>query len=154
MVTHMDDKMASPQVEGGELSLSGFIVRFIAALALVLLTYNPSGYSFFHWFHAAFSSGGLEALHFFVAAVLAVGWAILLVATNRSLGLIGLVLGIVLLGTLIWLLADLGVLDADTWSAKAWVALVCLALLLAIGLSWSHIWRRLTGQYETDGGDD
>ncbi len=149
----MHDRTAGPQA-GGEFSFMGFVWRFMAALVLVLVTYNPSGYSFFHWAHAAFSAGGLEALHFFVGALLATGWAILLVATNRSLGLVGLVLGIVLLGTLVWLLADLGVLSADTWSAKAWVALVCLALLLAVGLSWSHIWRRLTGQYETDGGND
>ena len=25
-----------------------------------------------------------------------------------------------------------------------------LSFLLAIGLSWSHVWRRLTGQYSTD----
>jgi len=26
--------------------------------------------------------------------------------------------------------------------------------LLAVGLSWSHVWRRLTGQFEVDDGDD
>jgi hypothetical protein len=34
-----------------------------------------------------------------------------------------------------------------------WVILLCLALLLAVGLSWSHVWRRLTGQYEVDDND-
>jgi NAD(P)-dependent dehydrogenase (short-subunit alcohol dehydrogenase family) len=31
---------------------------------------------------------------------------------------------------------------------------VCLAALLAVGLSWAHIWRRLTGQYAVDEIDD
>jgi hypothetical protein len=31
-----------------------------------------------------------------------------------------------------------------------WIAIVCVALLLALGLSWSHLWRRLTGQVDTD----
>jgi len=35
-------------------------------------------------------------------------------------------------------------------SALSWVVLVCIAALLAIGLCWSHIWRRLTGQFEVD----
>jgi hypothetical protein len=31
-----------------------------------------------------------------------------------------------------------------------WVILVILSVMLAIGLSWSHVWRRLTGQFEVD----
>ncbi|MDZ7642989.1 MAG: DUF6524 family protein [Woeseiaceae bacterium] len=27
---------------------------------------------------------------------------------------------------------------------------MCLAALLTIGVSWPHIWRRLTGQLEVD----
>jgi len=27
---------------------------------------------------------------------------------------------------------------------------VCLAVLLAVGMSWSYIWRRLTGQVAVD----
>ena len=36
------------------LSLAGVAIRFVASLALVLLTYNPSGHSFLHWSGAAF----------------------------------------------------------------------------------------------------
>jgi hypothetical protein len=32
----------------------------------------------------------------------------------------------------------------------AWVSMVCLALLLAIGMSWSHVRRRMTGQVDVD----
>jgi hypothetical protein len=28
--------------------------------------------------------------------------------------------------------------------------LICGALVLAVGLSWSHVWRRLTGQLAVD----
>jgi hypothetical protein len=31
-----------------------------------------------------------------------------------------------------------------------WVILIILSVMLAIGLSWSHVWRRLTGQFEVD----
>jgi hypothetical protein len=55
-----------------------------------------------------------------------------------------------LLGTGIWLLVDVGVLHPDSTGAITWLALFALATLLAIGMSWSHIWRRLSGQLEVD----
>jgi hypothetical protein len=30
------------------------------------------------------------------------------------------------------------------------VILVILSVMLAVGLSWSHVWRRMTGQFEVD----
>jgi len=59
-------------------------------------------------------------------------------------------IGAALIGTGIWLLVDLGVLHAESMSTIAWLVLFALATLLAIGLSWSHIWRRLSGQLEVD----
>ena len=61
-----------------------------------------------------------------------------------------MVLGVILLAGLVWLFIDFGVLSLDSVSAVTWVVLVCIAALLAVGLSWSHIWRRLTGQFEVD----
>ena len=55
-----------------------------------------------------------------------------------------------MIGTGIWLLVDLGVVHAGTVNTIVWLALFALATLLAIGLSWSHIWRRLSGQLEVD----
>jgi hypothetical protein len=31
---------------------------------------------------------------------------------------------------------------------------VLIAAVLAIGMSWSHVWRRLSGQVEVDEGHD
>jgi hypothetical protein len=127
-----------------------FIWRWAAGLALVFATWNPSGYSWFHWARAAFEGEGLRAQHYFLGVLLVAGWAIFLIATERSLGALGSIIGAAIIGTGIWLLVDLGVLHADSFNAVAWLALVALATLLAIGLSWSHIWRRLSGQLEVD----
>jgi hypothetical protein len=35
-------------------------------------------------------------------------------------------------------------------STLTWIVLVGLSLLLAVGMSWSHIRRRLTGQVDVD----
>jgi len=127
-----------------------FLWRWAAALLLVFATYNPSGKSYFHWARAAFSGEGLQALHYFVGVILVAGWTIFIIATERSLGALGSIIGAALIGTGIWLLVDLGVLHADKVSTITWLALFALGTLLAIGLSWSHIWRRLSGQLEVD----
>jgi uncharacterized membrane protein len=127
-----------------------FLWRWAAALVLVFATYNPSGKSYFHWARAAFNGEGLDALHYFIGVILVAGWTIFIIATERSLGALGSIIGAALIGTGLWLLVDIGVLHADTMSTIAWLALFALGTLLAIGLSWSHIWRRLSGQLEVD----
>jgi hypothetical protein len=32
----------------------------------------------------------------------------------------------------------------------AWVAILALSLVLAVGMYWGILWRRLTGQVETE----
>ena len=85
--------------------------------------------------------------------VLIIGWIILLTATFRSIGMLGLILGTSLFGGLVWLLIDIGVLSIDSRSELTWVVLIVASIVLAIGLSWSHVWRRLTGQLEVDDSD-
>lgn len=123
---------------------------------LVLVSYNPSGFSYWHWLRAAMNAepSTLGPEHFVAGVLLLIGWVILLAATQRSLGFFGLMLGAALLGGIVWLLIDIGILDVGNVSSATWVGLVCVALLLAVGLSWSHVWRRLTGQFEVDDGDN
>lgn len=127
-----------------------FLRRWGLALVLVLLTYNPSGLSWLHWARTAFDGDGLGPMHYFTGVILLAGWAMLVIATQRSLGMLGSVIGAAIIGTGIWLLVDLGVLSAGTVNAITWLALIALATLLAVGLSWSHVWRRMSGQLEVD----
>lgn len=143
----------SPGRASREFTFLSFLWRFIATLALVLLTYNPSDFSYVGWLRAASPENPLGPEHFVVGVGLLIGWVILLAATHRSLGTFGLILGAALLGGVVWLLTDIGWLNIETVSSATWVALVCIAALLAVGLSWSHVWRRLTGQFEVDADD-
>lgn len=137
-----------------EFNFFSFIWRFAAALFLVLVTYNPTPYSYIAWLTMGHEAELLGPEHFVTGIVLLIGWVILLAAAQRSLGLLGLILGGSLLGGVVWLLVDIRVLNVDTVTSASWVGLVCLAALLAVGLSWSHVWRRLTGQFEINDGDD
>ncbi len=130
-----------------------FLWRLIASLVLVLISFNPSGYSYFHWFTGAFSGAGTHAAHYFAGAVLLTCWAIFVKSTIDSLGSLGTILSSAIIGTGIWLLIDMGVIHADSTSAVAWLLLIALAILLAAGLSWAHLKRRITGQVEVDNVD-
>lgn len=127
-----------------------FGARFLLALVVVLATFNPTGHSYFHWVRASLADGSAGPVHAFVGVVLAIGWAVLVVATLRSLGLLGLTLACAFFGTLVWWLADSGVIPVGSANAVIWIALVCLAGVLSLGVAWGHLWRRLTGRVEVD----
>jgi hypothetical protein len=133
---------------------AGFLWRLLAALVLVLVSFNPSGYSAYHWITAAVAHSGFGPLHLLLAAVLLIGWVIYGIATWRALGTLGVTLAILVLGALIWLLFDIGLLKTHTVSAVTWISLICLAFVLAVGVSWSHVWRKLTGQINVEDVDD
>ena len=136
-----------------DISFAGFLFRFVAALVLVLATYNPSDLSFVDWVQKALGGDGLGSEHFFVGVLILIGWTVFVVATIRSLGTLGLILGAAFFATLIWLLIDFGMLSADSAKSVTWIALVCIAGLLAIGVSWAHVWRKVTGQLEVNDDD-
>lgn len=138
----------------GAFGFLDFLVRWVGALVLVLLSYNPSGWSYAHWVKSDFAASELGPLHFLAGAVLVAGWAIFIVATRRSLGDLGILIGAAILAALVWLLVDLGWLGFDSVKAISWILLLCISVLLALGLSWSHVWRRLSGQLEVDSPDD
>ena len=133
---------------GGRISWFGVLVRLLAALALVLLTYNPTGHSFYHWAMRDFAN--LTALKAFSGALLLVGWVICIRAALTSLGAVGLVLSALVLGTLVWVLTDYGILDPDRPSLLSWISLIIIGIILGIGLSWSLLRTRVTGQVEVD----
>lgn len=138
-----------------EFDFMSFVWRLLSSTVLVVATYNPTQYSYWAWLVQARGpdSTGLGPEHFVVGVLLLIGWVILLAATQRSLGFLGLVLGGALLGGVVWLLLDLNVINIDAPQDATWIGLVCVSILLAVGLSWSHVWRRLTGQFEVDDDD-
>ncbi len=135
-----------------EFKAVGLLWRWLFAALLVYGTYNPTDYSYASWIAADQTEfGPVVAL---VGVALLIAWIIFLRATFLSLGWLGIVLGGAFFGCVIWLLVDLGWLSLDSGSAISWVALLLLSFILAIGMSWSHIRRRLTGQVDVDEKDD
>jgi hypothetical protein len=134
-------------------SWTNFFIRFLFACILVLGTYNPSSYSYIHWVSDGFPQS-INAINAFTGIILIIGWVIYLRATWNSLGPIGLLLALIFFGVFVWLLIDLGILAIDNTSAISWIVLVVFSAVLAVGMSWSHIRRRMTGQIDMDEVDE
>ena len=130
------------------LTWSGFLLRFLAAFILVFSTYNPSKISYFHWVKENLTEPSpMMAL---AGILLLIGWTIYLRATANSLGAFGLFLAVAFFGALLWLVIDWGLVPADSVTAITYMVLVIMCFILAVGISWSHIRRRMTGQVDVD----
>jgi hypothetical protein len=130
------------------LTASGIAIRFVFALLLVLLSYNPSGYSFFHW---AYNSLSHITPYIVIAGILLlIGWGIYIKATLNSLGLVGILVLAALFASLVWLFIYWGWLSVTNISAMAWVIEILLSALLCVGMCWSHFTRRMSGQVDVD----
>ena len=57
-----------------------------------------------------------------------------------------MLLVLALVGALLWVLYDFGVLSLDNTGLNVWLGLLALSLVLGVGLSWSHVRRALSGQ--------
>ncbi len=143
-------------MDGPGVSWKGVLGRFLAAVVLVYGTFNPEGYSFFHWALNPLVQGQMDLVRQQLPVKLLVGlllvavWVFFLQATRRSIGWKGAILMLAILGALVWALIDWHVLNPTSSRAVAHVVLVALALVLAIGMSWSHVTRKVTGQVDTD----
>lgn len=130
----------------------GFLLRWLFALALVLLSYNPTPYSFVGW---VLNQGeGAMVYKVIAGIVLIIGWVIYIRATKNSLGPIGAGLAAALFGCIVWLFIEWGLFEATDLTIMTWLIEVILSLILALGMSWSHIRRRLSGQIDTDDVED
>lgn len=129
-----------------EFNFVSFLFRLAFALVLVLLTYNPTDYSWVGYLNADIplvykAASGL---------VLLIGWVMFLRATWNSLGPIGTVLAAAFFGVIIWLFIEWGLFTLEDTTVLRWVFLLVLAGVLAVGMSWSHVRRRISGQFDTD----
>jgi len=128
--------------------IEGLFLRWIAATGLVFATYNPSEFCYVHW--AQNSTMDNAPYVIFVGLILAVGFAIFFRAIRHSLGLVGLALVLALLGSGIWSLTHLGLIDFGNHSTRVYVVLISLATTMAIGLDWSILRRRISGQVDVE----
>lgn len=130
----------------------GFALRWLAAFALLALTFNPTQFNFVRWAERSWPDS--MPLIILAGLLLVIGYVIYLRATFRSIGALGIGLVAAVFAALIWVLIDFGILSLDNRKMQVWLGILALSLVLGIGLSWSIIRRRLTGQADVDDIDE
>ncbi len=125
-----------------------FLIRWAVAFVLLALTFNPTDWNFVRW--AATSFNAQMPLIVFSGLLLFVGYAIYLRATLRSIGAFGMGLVAALVAALCWVLIDWGLLSLNNRSLTVWLGILALSLILGVGLSWSHVRRKVSGQSDMD----
>lgn len=133
-------------------SIAGFAWRIAFAMLLVLATFNPAGYSYFHWVRGDFPS--FTPAQAVIGIALLVLWIFLWRSMMQAIGTLGLALMAALTAALVWLFVSWGWLDLTNATTMTWVVLVALGLILGVGMSWAIVRQKLTGQASVDEIDD
>jgi hypothetical protein len=135
-----------------QFTLVPFAVRLASSAFLVFATYNPSGYSYYHW--AINPHGGAPALKVVVGLAIILLYAAVLrvvVAAFRRSGLIlGVAAGLFFSSEIVIVLlpADASLSWRGWMLVAQYAVLVAVARVIAFGISWSYIIERLTGQQQ------
>ncbi len=128
--------------------MTSIIPRVLFAVALVLLTWNPGGWSYVDW--ALRDRSAFDAVKAFFGVLLLGGWVFCVRSAWVSLGAVGLVLVGALLATVVWMLVQFGVVEPGSTQTLLWIVLVAVGVVLGVGVSWSKVRQGATGQVEAD----
>jgi Family of unknown function (DUF6524) len=127
---------------------TGILWRVLFSLALVFLTFNPSGTSYYHWVKE--SVPHIQPLTAICGILLIGAWLFFARSTLSSMGTVGVVLLMALFGSIVWWMVAQGWLSLADRATTAWIVLAMLGLVLGIGMSWAHIRQRISGQASVD----
>lgn len=130
----------------------GLFLRWLFAFVLLTATYNPTEWNYVRWASVHYESHLLIAV--LLGLLLLIGYIIYTRATIRSIGGFGMFLILAVVGALLWVLYDFGLLSLTNSDMNVWLGIFALSAVLGIGLSWSHVRRALSGQADMDDVDD
>lgn len=125
----------------------GMILRILFALAIVIATWNPTGWSYVQW--ALIDTSTFDATKALLGVLLVAAWLLCIRATWVSLGLMGLVLAAIVIGVFVWWLLSMGIVSSDQRTMQ-WIGVIAIGVVLGIGMGWSLFRAKATGVVETD----
>jgi hypothetical protein len=129
-------------------NVMGVVWRVLFSLALVFLTFNPSGHSFYHWLAETFPS--IQPVTAIVGILLIGAWLFFVRSTFNAMGSLGIGLLVAFFAAVVWFMVKQGWLSIHNRAAMAWVVLAIVGIVLGIGMSWSLIRQRISGQSSVD----
>ena len=132
--------------------MTSIIIRWIFAFCLIAATFNPTSFNYVSWAQDRYQEE--MPLTVLLGLLLFVGYIVYLRATLRSIGGFGMFLVAAIVGAMIWVLIGWGLLSLNNPDFNLWLGILALSLVLGIGLSWSIVRRRLSGQVDMDDVED
>ena len=126
----------------------GILLRWLGAFVLLAAIFNPTDWNFVTGARANWPDQ--MPLIVFGGLILGVIMMVYLVATIRSIGILGAIVIAAIFAAGLWVLTDWGVLALGNSDLTVWLAILALSLILGIGMSWSILRQRLSGQATVD----
>ncbi len=126
----------------------GILLRWLGAFLLLAAIFNPTRWNYVSW--ARTNWADQTSLIVFAGLILAVIVMVYLVSTMRSIGILGSIVIVAIFAAGLWVLYDWGLLGLGNSALNIWLGIVALSLILGVGMSWSILRQRLSGQQTTD----
>lgn len=126
----------------------GFLLRWLGAFVLLAAIFNPTDWNYVRWAQGAW--GSQTPMIVFLGLILAVVAMVYLVATMRSIGILGVIIIAAIFAAGLWVLTDWGLIGLQNSALNTWLGILVLSLILGVGMSWSILRQRLSGQQTTD----
>jgi hypothetical protein len=126
-------------------------IRAGAAFLLVFLTFNPTGFSYFHKASAATWSPRPWGV-VLIGLLLVAAWAFLGVTAKRVLGPWGVGITVLIFGAIVGFLYQRGWISTSA-KAGAWISMIVIWAFFTIALTFNFFKRTLTGAVPTSGGE-
>ena len=137
----------------GALGALPWWLSLILSIALSVGTWNPAGMDFVHYI-----AGDLNHIFSgfkpFIILVVLVLWLLAIKSISQSLGLVGAIIALVVIGAFAWGLQQSGLVDFTNIKEAGWLATLSMGLLIWFGLNASILWRKVTGVYVTEDTDE
>jgi hypothetical protein len=126
----------------------GILLRWLGAFLLLVAIFNPTRWNYVTWARENWDTQ--MPLIVFLGLILAVAAMVYLVATMRSIGILGALVIVAIFAAGLWVLSDWGLLGLQNSALNIWLGILAMSLILGIGMSWSILRQRLSGQQSTD----
>ena len=117
--------------------------RWLLAATVVFASYNPSGHSYWHW---ATEAGGSVSLKVLAGIALFSLLAAIVRMAFVSIGYVGIAFVLSLIMASMLFRAGLGWLVFEDIRITQVTILLWISTVLGIGLSWSFLQRRISGE--------
>lgn len=126
----------------------GILLRWLGAFALLAVIFNPSRWNYVTWARGSWTDQ--MPLIVFCGLILAVVAMVYVVATMRSIGILGAIIIAAIFAAGLWVLTDWGLIGLQNSALNIWLGILVLSLILGAGMSWSILRQRLSGQASVD----